>query len=673
MKRLLRICLACLLMFSSSVTICAKDIHEEGSAESWRYHEGQLMEDVYGVMTLADPYHPNATLTGIDVSEHQGQINWEKVKVSGIDFAIIRCGYGMDMESQDDKWFIYNATECERVGMPYGVYLYSYATNTTRAASEAAHTLRLLKGRSLSYPVYFDMEDASTIIGNTPAERQKNLANIAKTFCNAIEDAGYPVGVYANLNWWTNYLTDSCFNQWYRWVAQYNSSCDYTGEYAMWQYTSSGSVNGISGRVDMNFLIGQPKDHGAISKTVVSREVVEAPTCEKDGILRVTYSDNTYDDVVIPSAGHSYEKTVILPKCKSMGYTVYDCKFCDDTYQADEVEELGHSFGEYASNEDGTMTRECGVCHEKETIDDPNVSIRIYGATRYETSFKIANELKEKVAVEQFDSVIIANGKNFADALAGSYLAAKKSAPIIITDGKNIDDVQNYISANVKKEGTIYLLGGVAVVSDDVVKGLDGYDVQRLWGDNRYETNLAILMAAGVENEEILVATGKNFADSLSASASKKPILLVDKVLSNDQKDFLSSLNGNKMMILGGENAVSTKLEDELYAYGGVSRIGGTTRYETSIMIAEQFYEEPTIAVLAYAQNFPDGLCGGALASSLDAPLILTKTGSEMVAKVYVEEKGITKGVVLGGPSLIDDASVKRVFNITQDNCIIVK
>ena len=146
-------------------------------ANSWRYQDGEQIPSVQS-RARTKAYHANATRTGIDVSEHNGVINWEQVKASGIDFAIIRCGYGMDQTDQDDKQWVRNVTECERLGIPYGVYIYSYATNTERARSEAEHVLRLIQGRNLSYPVYFDMEDKST--------ETADHAAIAQTFCSII-------------------------------------------------------------------------------------------------------------------------------------------------------------------------------------------------------------------------------------------------------------------------------------------------------------------------------------------------------------------------------------------------------------------------------------------------------------------------------------------------------
>ena len=138
----------------------------------------------------------------IDVSENNQDIDWEKVKKSDIDFAILRVGYGNDVSYQDDKKWQYNVSECTRLGIPFGVYIYSYAENTTEAESEADHVLRLIKGYNLAYPVYYDLEDNSQVsLGNATIQK------FAETFCNKISNAGYQVGVYANLNWWNNYLT----------------------------------------------------------------------------------------------------------------------------------------------------------------------------------------------------------------------------------------------------------------------------------------------------------------------------------------------------------------------------------------------------------------------------------------------------------------------------------
>lgn len=190
-------------------------------------------------------------LKGIDVSEHQGVINWSEVK-GNIDYAILRVGYGDNIECQDDKQFARNIEECVRLGIPFGVYIYSYATSIAQARSEAEHVLRLIEGYRLDYPVYLDMEDGSQ--GNLSATE---LGDIAETFANIIEASGHWCGIYANQNWWDNKLVDPRLEKWTKWIAQYPSQVtDFAkwdnGVYVMWQYCSDGAIDGINGNVDCN-------------------------------------------------------------------------------------------------------------------------------------------------------------------------------------------------------------------------------------------------------------------------------------------------------------------------------------------------------------------------------------------------------------------------------------
>lgn len=183
---------------------------------------------------------------GIDVSKHQGVIDWEKVKASGIEFAIIRCGYGGNYENQDDPQFARNVTECKRLGIPFGVYLYSYANTVEKAKSEAEHCKRLIKGLTFDFPVFYDLEDKTT-----GACSNALILEIAKTFVNAMQ----PVltGIYANKYWRETKLTDKWYDTVPFWLAHYASKTDYKGHYDIWQYSSTGKVDGISGNCDMNY------------------------------------------------------------------------------------------------------------------------------------------------------------------------------------------------------------------------------------------------------------------------------------------------------------------------------------------------------------------------------------------------------------------------------------
>ena len=190
---------------------------------------------------------------GIDVSHHQGAINWDAV-AGQIDFAVIRCGYGGNLSSQDDRQWSANVAACERLGIPYGVYLYSYAATDDEASDEAQHVLRLLQGHTPQLPVYLDLED-SVISSNCSAA---DILRHTTIFCNAIQAAGYRAGVYAIRNWWTTLLTDAAYDQWERWIAVWADQTNYNKPYQMWQYSSKGQISGISGNVDLDYWYGAP-------------------------------------------------------------------------------------------------------------------------------------------------------------------------------------------------------------------------------------------------------------------------------------------------------------------------------------------------------------------------------------------------------------------------------
>ncbi len=234
---------------------------------------------------------------------------------------------------------------------------------------------------------------------------------------------------------------------------------------------------------------------------------------------------------------------------------------------------------------------------------------------------------------------------------------------------------EEYIKNNLAAGGTIYILGGTAdlAVPAYVEESLEslGFNITRLAGKDRYETNLMILKEAEVVNEEILVCTGWNFADSLAASATGLPILLVNSnagKLTDAQIEFLRDPYGNDFTIIGGTSAVSQSIEDALWEFGEVTRLNGKNRYETSVLVAERFFNEdfdmqtPETVFLANGGNFPDGLCGGPLAHAYGAPLLLVYPREEAAAAGYVKANGIAGGAVMGGTAVVSEASVAAVF-----------
>ena len=198
-------------------------------------------------------------LKGIDVSTHQGKINWEKVKADGIQFAIIRAGftgYGKSKSKQKDDCFETNYANAKKVGIPVGVYWYSCAVTESEAIQEADLLLEYIKGKKLEYPVYIDTEDNHDVSKYSPTSQatigRNALTKVVKAFCERIENAGYYVGIYASASWFKDRLNDDELSAYDHWIAQWSSTRP-SKPHGVWQYTSSGKVNGIVGNVDMNY------------------------------------------------------------------------------------------------------------------------------------------------------------------------------------------------------------------------------------------------------------------------------------------------------------------------------------------------------------------------------------------------------------------------------------
>ncbi|SDA69506.1 Ig-like domain (group 2) [Butyrivibrio sp. INlla18] len=189
---------------------------------------------------------------GIDVSKWNGNIDWNAVKNSGVNFVIIRCGYRGSSQGTliEDPKFRANIKGAQAAGLRVGVYFFTQAVNEVEAVEEASMVISLCKGYSLSFPVYLDVEGSNGRGDKISADQR--TANI-KAFCGTIKNAGYQVGVYANKTWFTSKINTSQITGYKIWLAQYASQVTYTGSrYDMWQYTSKGKVTGISGNVDMN-------------------------------------------------------------------------------------------------------------------------------------------------------------------------------------------------------------------------------------------------------------------------------------------------------------------------------------------------------------------------------------------------------------------------------------
>lgn len=185
--------------------------------------------------------------SGIDVSRHQGNIDWEKVKQSGIDFTILRAGYGKTA-SQKDPLFEQNYAGCTAAGIPVGVYWYSYAMSEKEAQQEAAACLSCIQGKRFDYPVFFDIEEKKQLALGKIA-----CSKIASAFLEAMEKAGYFVGIYSSRSHLENYISEELRERYAVWVAHYGvEKTNYSGNFGMWQKSSTGKISGISGNVDLD-------------------------------------------------------------------------------------------------------------------------------------------------------------------------------------------------------------------------------------------------------------------------------------------------------------------------------------------------------------------------------------------------------------------------------------
>lgn len=190
---------------------------------------------------------------GIDVSKWNQEIDWDRVKGAGIEFAIIRAGYRGSVTGSlvEDPYFVTNMKGAAASGIPTGVYFFTQAINEVEAVEEASAVLELIRDYQVSCPIFIDTEGAG---GNGRADGldPETRTLVCEAFCRTIENAGYDAGVYASRNWYNNNLYTNRLDHYYIWLAEYRSVPLYQGYYQMWQYTSKGTVDGIQGNVDMN-------------------------------------------------------------------------------------------------------------------------------------------------------------------------------------------------------------------------------------------------------------------------------------------------------------------------------------------------------------------------------------------------------------------------------------
>lgn len=240
-------------------------------------------------------------IKGIDISTFQKQVDYSKLKQQGIEFAIIRCGYGKD-SSQKDAMFETHYKGLKEAGIKVGAYLYSYCSNVENAVLEARNCLEFIKGKQFELPIFYDLEDKIIKVLGRVA-----ITQIAINFCEEIEKAGYKAGIYANLDWFKNYIDIPKVSQYKIWLAQWDVEKPTANfNYNYWQYTSHGYIDGISGSVDMNYCYDE------ISESVenVDNNVEKSKSNEElaDEVIKGLWGNGQERKNKLSSAGYNYNE-----------------------------------------------------------------------------------------------------------------------------------------------------------------------------------------------------------------------------------------------------------------------------------------------------------------------------------------------------------------------------
>ncbi len=193
----------------------------------------------------------NGSKFGIDISRHNGKIDWNAVKSSGVDYVIIRCGYRGSSSGAliTDQNFQSNIKGATAAGLKVGIYVFSQAVNEVEAVKEASLAVSLAKGYKLTYPIFIDTESSG---GRADKIDVATRTAVINAFCQTVQSAGYQAGIYASKSWFEQKLNMGAVGNYRIWLAQYAAAPTYSGRYDMWQYSSKGTISGINGRVDLN-------------------------------------------------------------------------------------------------------------------------------------------------------------------------------------------------------------------------------------------------------------------------------------------------------------------------------------------------------------------------------------------------------------------------------------
>lgn len=487
----------------------------------------------------------------IDVSSWQGDVDWAKAKADGVEGAIIRLGFGWgnDADTKAQR----NISECKRLGIPFGIYWYSYAydANCARAeGNDVAAKLRQMgvSPNDLKYPVYYDLEKW-TWAGHTPPTNPNVYSGMADAWYGALQSAGYKnLGVYSYTSYLQGPLNNANIYAKTRWVAQYGPQMEFTAfgtNDRGWQYTSSGQINGISGNVDMS-AFGN-KTYSVIKRlagstrydTMVS--VVSEGAWSAGGTVIVASGENYPDALSASGLAGVYGAPIVLTEGNKLS-----------PQATEQIRSLRPSriivVGGLSVISGNVLVSLQGICSK--------VS-RIAGATRTDTSSALYRDGGNAWG----STAIVVSAANYPDALSVSPYAYAEKAPVFLCDPvTGLTDEQRVALKNFKR---VLVVGGENAVPSRFVQDLPG--VIRRAGATRYETSMAVAdwgLSNGLREDAIVYAAGLNFPDALTAGPlagrNGSVLLLVDSS-SNSTVSYSVKFRGKttKAWIVGGTSAVS--------------------------------------------------------------------------------------------------------------------